>query len=605
MHVSSGALGKLASDETRLQRHGSWQRCWTFCVINRPSKEVHLIHSPAVSTHSCQRQIHGRATSPIGIRDGMVCMLPVFATLRCGRRKARVAIADCLDKIQSTTADSLDAAKCFQNIHITIAEGLGRDSADRFNDRQQDADGICQLLSDIEERLRREDIALPSATPRCIDAIQQRLRFLKRLDDLDLHAITSPNLLRNVTWQRLRGTSAMVSAEDWDSLLGAEDSLFLEHRFLSALEDAGCVSAQRFWQPRFLLAWDDRGQLIGAVPLYLKMHSDGEFCDEGEWIEVARGLSLDHWPRLFVGVPFTPHVGRRLIAAAWLGETKRKVVEGLLLRALVELSEQTQLSVNVAFSTAEEGERFDRAGFVKRGAWQAWWTNRRPHGYADVTDFLGTLKGKKARAIERQRDEVERVEGLRLEVIDGAAGDRTLLSAELMSEVYSCCYRSTQMRHSWFDMEEQLSQDDVNEALDLNERFFRMLAERFSDRLLLVLARRDGQLVGGSLSFSDGNCICGRYWGFPLEAERVRYLHFECCYHRLIEHAVARGCRRIEPGNAGGSIYKVQRDRGFEPVATPSYHFIPNRQLYDKIQRLAAANLELPSWASARKSAYS
>jgi len=435
--------------------------------------------------------------------------------------------------------------------------------------------------------------------------MQQKRHFLKRLDDLDLDAISTPNLLRSVTWQQLRGTRAMVSPEEWDNLLAAEDSLFLEHRFLSAFEEAGCVNVQRGWQPRFILAWNGSGQLIGAVPLYLKMHSDGEFCDECEWIEAARSLSIDHWPRLFVGVPFTPHVGRRLIAAAWLGEAKRKVVEGLLLKALVELSEQAQLSINVAFSTEVEAECFDRAGFVKRLAWQAWWTNRQPDGYANLVDFLSNLKAKKARAIERQHDEIESVEGLQLEIIDGTAENGALLTPELMSEVYHCCYESTQMRHSGLDVEEPLAESNRYEALDLNERFFKMLAERFRDRLLLVLARKDGQLVGGSLSFSNGKCICGRYWGFPLEAERVRYLHFECCYHRLIEHAIACGCHRIEPGNAGGSIYKVQRDRGFEPVATPSYHFIPNPQLHNEIEQLAAADLELPSWISTRKSAYS
>merc|ERR1712048_323731 len=103
----------------------------------------------------------------------------------------------------------------------------------------------------------------------------------------------------------------------------------------------------------------------------------------------------------------------------------------------------------------------------------------------------------------------------------GAVEGGALLSTELMSQGYHCCY-STQMRHSGVDAEEPLAESDSCESFDLNEQFFKMLAERFRDHMLLVLARKDGQLVGGSLSFSNGKCICGRYWGFPLEAERVR-----------------------------------------------------------------------------------
>jgi len=339
--------------------------------------------------------------------------------------------------------------------------------------------------------------------------------------------------------------------------------------------------------------------------MYLKRHSEGEFCEELEWIKAAVDLQISPWPRLFVGVPYTPHLGRRLIAATWLGEAHRRVVEELLLQTLVELSKASQLSVNVAFSTQEEGKCFERSGFVKRYTWQAWWTNHQPVPYANFAEFLSKLKAKKAHTMRRQRNEIGSIEGLQLELIDGASKTGRQISTGLMSEVWHCCYKSTQVRHS----QELLAKYDkdfiITHDFDLNERFFKLLAERFRHHVLLVLAWMDGHLVGGSLSFSNGTCICGRYWGYPLGVESVRYLHFECCYHRLIDHAIECGCHHIEPGNGGDSIFKVQRDRGFEPVATPSYHFIPDSRLRAKIEQLAAANIELPSWASPSRSVYS
>mmetsp|Transcript_88243 Transcript_88243/g.276333 ORF Transcript_88243/g.276333 Transcript_88243/m.276333 type:complete len:134 (-) Transcript_88243:152-553(-) len=113
-------------------------------------------------------------------------------------------------------------------------------------------------------------------------------------------------------------------------------------------------------------------------------------------------------------------------------------------------------------------------------------------------------------------------------------------------------------------------------------------------------------LVGGSLCFVKGRRICGRYWGHPLGSERVDFLHFECCYHQLVEHAIKHGYSAVEPGNGGGSIYRVQRDRGFEPVFTPSYHRVPHPELHEELERLASQAMEEgpPSWATARHGAY-
>ncbi|CAE8741646.1 unnamed protein product, partial [Polarella glacialis] len=115
----------------------------------------------------------------------------------------------------------------------------------------------------------------------------------------------------------LRGRGACLPPALWNDLLAPGDSPILDYDFLSGLEESGCVSLDRGWQPRFLLVC--RGsRLVGAVPLYLKAHSDGEFCEETDWIEAGCRRGIRHWPRLFVGVPFTPLCGRRLLTAPWL-----------------------------------------------------------------------------------------------------------------------------------------------------------------------------------------------------------------------------------------------------------------------------------------------
>jgi len=338
------------------------------------------------------------------------------------------------------------------------------------------------------------------------------------------------------------------------------------------------------------------------VPLYLKMCSDGEFCEEMDWIEAAFRLGVCPVPRFFVGVPFTPHRGRRIISAAWLGANERAAVEQVLLRALMTLSVRTQLSVNVAFATNEEAELFKSAGFVQRMARQAWWTNREPEPYEDFGDFLSALRPKKARAIEKQRTGIREMEGLQVEVVDGSV-DASVVSADLMGKVYHVCYVSTQIRHG--NIKDLV--DDIP-MFDLTESFFRRLAERFAHRVLLVLARapeEGNRLIGGSLCFAKGGNICGRYWGYAYYCNGVPNLHFECCYHALVEYAIKQRFTRVEPGNAGGQIYRVQRDRGFEPVRTPSYHLVPHPGLREEVSRLAEhAATEVPSWTKDRRCAY-
>eukprot|EP00929_Paragymnodinium_shiwhaense_P054087 TRINITY_DN27105_c0_g2_i1.p1 TRINITY_DN27105_c0_g2~~TRINITY_DN27105_c0_g2_i1.p1 ORF type:complete len:552 (+),score=69.08 TRINITY_DN27105_c0_g2_i1:125-1780(+) len=418
-----------------------------------------------------------------------------------------------------------------------------------------------------------------------------------------------------------------VEAAEWDALISSEESVFLEYHFLAELERSDCVSVARGWQPRFLIVRERaEGKLVGAVPMYLKRHSEGEFIEDYDWIRASRENQFSHWPRLFVGIPYTPHCGARLLAAPWLAAPERLDIKRRLVQELVKLAQSSSVSLNVAFSeSTEDAEMFAAAGFLARAARQAWWHNTQPSSYNSFESFLDTLRVKNATEIRKQREAVQSM--VDVEVIDGSRQPEAI-TEELMNEVYKTCYLPTQARHGRLPQSlDVLATDDdmkgvgaselfdsLSSSTDLTGRMFARLAKVFRHRVLLILAkaRHDegsvakGSLVGGALCFVKGKHICGRYWGYRLDAPRTEYLHFECCYYALIEHAIKCGYTRIEPGNGGsGKVFKVQRRRGFEPESTPSWHYIPHDALrQDIVSLIQALASEQPNWTKGKYSAY-
>jgi predicted N-acyltransferase len=77
---------------------------------------------------------------------------------------------------------------------------------------------------------------------------------------------------------------AEVPAAEWDACAGGANP-FVGHAFLSALEESGSVTAETGWLPQHLTVADERGRLIGAVPLYLKSHSYGEYIFDWSWAD--------------------------------------------------------------------------------------------------------------------------------------------------------------------------------------------------------------------------------------------------------------------------------------------------------------------------------
>lgn len=343
-----------------------------------------------------------------------------------------------------------------------------------------------------------------------------------------------------------------IDAAEWDSLVGGDGSPFLEWDWLASLEESGCVRADTGWAPHHLVARQG-GRLVAAMPLYLKSHSQGEFVFDHGWADAARRAGIRYYPKLLAAVPFTPAAGRRLLTHP---AHPRAPLMDLLAAALRELCAANGISsAHVNFCADDEIEPLARAGFLHREGIQFHWSNR---GYATFDDYLRNLKHKRRNQIRRERRELA-ARDLTITVHEGDAIPDALF--EPMFRIYL----STIEKMYWGRQY-------------LNSRFFELLRRRFRRHLCFVTARRGGELVAGAIDVQKAGVLYGRYWG---AFEEVRNLHFEVCYYVGIEHCIARGWRRFEPG-AGGEFKYL---RGFLPALTHSLHFVADERLAAGVDR--------------------
>lgn len=352
---------------------------------------------------------------------------------------------------------------------------------------------------------------------------------------------------------------------EWDALLGEGDeaSPFLEHRFLVSFEEAGTLGEANGWIPRIPIVRRG-GRLVAAAPAYVKLHSQGEFVFDWSWADVAHRAGIPYYPKLVVGVPFTPVTGRRLLTAP--GED-RPALMALLGRVMIELCEQVGLSsVHVNFATRQEVEALEQEGFLLREGIQYHWLR---HGQSCFEDYLGRFNSKRRNQLRRERREVEKQQ---IE-IDVLTGER--LTTTTMDEAFAL-YKSTVDKFYWGRQY-------------LNRDLFELWKERLPDRLEVVTANRPsaGGTVAGAVNFRKNNRLYGRYWGC---FEELRHLHFNVCYYTGIAECFDQGLDAFEPG-AGGQ-HKLAR--GFEPTIMHSAHWIEHDGLREVIGRyLQGERLEI------------
>nr|WP_025029850.1 GNAT family N-acetyltransferase [Nitratireductor aquibiodomus] len=350
---------------------------------------------------------------------------------------------------------------------------------------------------------------------------------------------------------------------DWAALSGARRNgtgspynPFVSYAFLSSLADSGCAVRESGWlgQHLFLRAAD--GTLLGAVPCYLKSHSQGEYVFDHGWADAFERAGGRYYPKLQVSIPFTPASGPRLLVRE--GASSRAVREALA-EGIKTLTDRLGVSsAHVTFATDDDIAALDRAGFLMRTDQQFHFFNR---DYGHYDDFLATLASRKRKALKKER-RTALENGIEIDWLTGPD-----LTESVWDDFFSF-YADTGSR-KWG-------------RPYLNRRFFSLIGERMADDILLVMARRNGRYIAGAINFIGSDTLFGRNWGC---VEHHPFLHFEVCYHQAIEFAIARGLTRVEAGAQG----EHKLARGYEPVTTRSAHYIPHPGL----RRAVAQYLEM------------
>lgn len=343
-----------------------------------------------------------------------------------------------------------------------------------------------------------------------------------------------------------------IDSADWNLCANGSSAIynpFVDHRFLEALEISGSVCAETGWQP-FHLVVRESGAILGAMPMYLKSHSRGEFVFDGEWAEAWYRAGGEYYPKLQVSVPFTPVTGSRLLVAA----KHRTDVEARLMQTAIRVAHQINVSsLHITFIPEQQWKLAGQMGMLQRIDSQFRWSNA---SYETFDDFLLNLSSKKRKNIRRERRDAL-INGIAIDWVTGS--DLT----EAHWDAFYECYSDTGYRKFGIPY--------------LNRSFFSLIGEKMPNQVLLILCRRNSRYIAGAINFIGGDTLFGRNWGC---IEDHRFLHFEICYYQAIDFAIQHRLKFVEAGAQGA--HKIAR--GYMPRQTYSVHWIRDVSLRHAVE---------------------
>lgn len=353
-----------------------------------------------------------------------------------------------------------------------------------------------------------------------------------------------PRLSRRALTLRVLERIDEVPEPVWNGLVDERSSPFVEHAWLSCLEEAGCVGMGAGWIPRHLALYDG-DELVAAAPAYVKTNSEGEFVFDWSWADLAHRMGLEYYPKLVFAVPFTPATGTRVLCKPGRDRGETVAVFAQAARTLVKELELS--SAHVLFPHEDEARAWGEAGFTIRHGVQYHWHNREGRPFASFEDFLSTLPQKKRTQIRREQKQLA-MDGVVVQTL--GPDELTEAVADTMYELYLTTVDKYFYGRRY-----------------LKRRFFQLVRQRFAHRLAWVVAKKDGRIVASAFNVKKSDTLYGRYWGTYAD---MPFLHFNVCYYHGVAEAIREGLARFNPG-AGGEHKRV---RGFVPTKTFSAHHV-------------------------------
>ncbi len=333
-----------------------------------------------------------------------------------------------------------------------------------------------------------------------------------------------------------------IDPASWNQLVQKDDP-FLCHEFLTALENSGSVTLENGWHPHHCLMYEN-GQLVAAMPLYLKSHSRGEYVFDFQWADAYHRAGLQYYPKWLTAIPFTPCQGQRiLIRPGLLAENIIK----LFLDQIKQLSHEHSISSYHCLFPSPPQTRPLSADLLIRHGIQFQWRNQ---DYDNFEHFLQHFSSRHRKNVKRERTQINQM-GITLQRIPGSH-----ISHDMITAFYRF-YQNTYFKNGQHPY--------------LTPEFFHLIIKQMPQKIMLTAAYLDKQLVAAALYFVGENTLFGRYWGCQQE---FNGLHFEACYYQGIEYCLENKLQHFDSGAQGE--HKIAR--GFEPVDTYSLHWLADQK---------------------------
>jgi len=349
-----------------------------------------------------------------------------------------------------------------------------------------------------------------------------------------------------------------ISASEWNNLAGTENP-FVQYEFLIALENNGAVGKEFGWITNFFLAYNNN-DLVGALPLYIKFNSYGEFVFDWAWADAYQQNNIRYYPKLLTSIPYTPATGPRLLIKN--SETYNKIADTLI-NSVLSFAEKSRVSsYHCLFTNKKDTTYFDKnPQFMMRLGCQFHWTNK---NYRSFEHYLEHLTSKKRKQIKRERRIVKK-QGIEFEILNG------LEATDVHWDIYHRFYENTFERKSGMPT--------------LSKEFFKEIARTMPENIVLVLAKYQDEYVASAFNLKGIDTLYGRHWGC---SESFDNLHFEACYYQGLEYCIDNGLKHFEPGAQGE--HKIAR--GFMPTKTWSAHWIAHPQFSQSIKNFLTHETE-------------